>query len=217
MTFATRRQEDPDLVRGRGTFVGDLVEPADLHAAFIRSPIAHGILHGLDTEDSEMMPGVIGVFTANDFELEPLPPPPGFDRDDVGRPLLARERVRYVGEPLAVVVTDSPSKSADAADLVWPEIEELPPVLTVQPEEGENEPQLFAGPNVVRHEVTEPRSVVTGELPVRATVEVLNQRIAPVAIEAASLRSRIDRNGPSICSSAFMVATLRTRWRPSGE
>ncbi len=128
-----RRLEDPPLLRGEARFAADH-RPAGLaHLAVVRSPLPHGLLGRIDAAAARRSPGVLAVWTADD-----LPPgarltaavPPGVEARP--RPLLAQGRVRYVGEPLAVVVADDRGTAADAAQRVEVELDPLPGVGGVE-------------------------------------------------------------------------------------
>lgn len=124
------RLEDPPLLTGRGRFVADLSRDGQLHMRVVRSSVAHGRLRQVDASALRGVSGVVAVFTAEDL---PAGFPPiamrqvGFD-DMVPylQPVLASERVRYVGEPVAIVLATDEYLAEDAADLVRVEIEELP-------------------------------------------------------------------------------------------
>jgi carbon-monoxide dehydrogenase large subunit len=125
------RIEDLRFLRGRGEFIGDLRREGMLHAAILRSPIAHGHLRGLDAIAARAMPGVRAVITA--AEIGPVPriplrllPLPGTER--FLQPVIAADRVRYVGEPIAVVLADSAALAEDGVGAIALDIEELPPV-----------------------------------------------------------------------------------------
>jgi carbon-monoxide dehydrogenase large subunit len=125
------RVEDLRFLRGRGEFVGDLRRPGMLHAAILRSPIAHGRLRPADASAARAMPGVHAVITAAEIGAVPkiplrLLPLPGTER--FLQPVIAADRVRYVGEPIAVVLADSPALAEDGVGAIVPNIEELPPV-----------------------------------------------------------------------------------------
>jgi len=104
------RIEDLRFLRGRGEFVGDLKSEGMLHAAILRSPIAHGRIRGLDSAAARAIPGVRDVIAAAEIGAVPtiplrLLPLPGTER--FLQPVIATGRLRYVGEPIAVVLADS--------------------------------------------------------------------------------------------------------------
>ena len=103
---AVRRREDPPLIQGTGTYTDDVDAPGALHAHFVRSEVAHGRIVGIETEAAAAAPGVAGVFTGADLDLAPFPPGP-MAPDDMLRPTLARDIVRFQGEAIAVVVAES--------------------------------------------------------------------------------------------------------------
>jgi len=126
------RLEDPPLVTGRGQFVGDISFPHQLHMRVVRSPYAHAVLHRVDITVAVAAPGVVAVWTAAD--IADLPPidfrdPAAEALRPYRQPLLARERLRYVGEPVAVVFATDAYLAEDAAELMTIDAEELPPLL----------------------------------------------------------------------------------------
>jgi len=126
------RLEDPCLVRGKGQFIGDLNFPHQLHMRVVRSPIAHGKLLEIRIKEAEALDGVYAVWTARDISgLGPIDFREGkIEKLDAYRqPVLARDFVRYVGEPVAVVFAEDAYRAEDAADLVGLNIEELNPVV----------------------------------------------------------------------------------------
>src|SRR4029450_12966871 len=117
------RREDPPLVTGAALYSADLVPPGTLHAVFVRAPLAHGRILGIDPAPAAGWPGVAGVFCATDLELPPSPaggPPP-----PMARPVLAIDTVRFLGEAVAVVVADSWARALDAAEAVEVDYEPL--------------------------------------------------------------------------------------------
>lgn len=147
------RLEDGPLVTGRGRFIADLDFPHQLHARIVRSPHAHGRLLSVATDTARAAPGVVAVWTSED--LGTLPPIPFRATAIEGlppyrQPVLAREAVRFVGEPVAVVLADTAARAEDAADLVFPEIEPLPPLLDATAAPGSFAPGLGTEPVVIR-------------------------------------------------------------------
>jgi CO/xanthine dehydrogenase Mo-binding subunit len=128
---SVRRLEDPPLLTGTAQFVADLSFPDMLTMRVVRSPVANGRLIGVDTVEAEKAAGVIAVLTASDVDLPLI----DFRMTKVGgldayrQPVLAKGRVRYVGEPVAVVIAEDAYLAEDAAELVWAEIEDLEPHL----------------------------------------------------------------------------------------
>jgi carbon-monoxide dehydrogenase large subunit len=132
---SVRRSEDPPLLRGEARFVGDVRLPGMLHAAVLRSSAAHARLTVLNTQAASRHPGVIKVLTAADLEEMPVIPMRLAPRDDLARALqrpLAAEKVRYVGEPLAVVVAGSRYEAEDALELIEVEYEPLEALVDVR-------------------------------------------------------------------------------------
>ncbi len=129
---ALARLEDERFLKGEARYVGDMNVPGVLHAAFARSVHAHALLREIDVEAAKSSPGVRLVLTGADLRDE-TDPFPVFARDadlvPVLHPVLARERVRYVGEPVALVVADTAEQAVDAAELVLIEVEELPALV----------------------------------------------------------------------------------------
>ncbi|HXF82455.1 MAG TPA: xanthine dehydrogenase family protein molybdopterin-binding subunit [bacterium] len=130
---ALRRREDRRFIRGEGQYVGDIVLPRMAHAVFVRSPHAHAALRHLDLSAARAIPGVLGVFASADLggRLRPLPANvvEGATVVQVPHPPLAEGRVRYVGEPVALVVAETPEGAADAAERVAVEYDPLPAVV----------------------------------------------------------------------------------------
>src|SRR5260370_34224795 len=122
----------PPLVRGRGRFAGDISFPHQLHMRLARSPVAHGRVVTIDTASARAIPGVVAVWTAADIADVP---PIDFREGRIERlepyrpPVLAVERARYVGEPVAAVFATDPYIAEDAADLVAIEIDDMPVIL----------------------------------------------------------------------------------------
>ena len=139
-----RRLEDLPLITGRGRYAEDISFPGQLHMRVVRSPIAHGRITGVEATEALAVPGVAAVWTSAD--IADLPP---IDfRADRGseslkpyrQPVLAKERVRYVGDPVAAVFAEDPYIAEDAAALVVVEVDELPVVLAADGPTGEFEP-----------------------------------------------------------------------------
>jgi carbon-monoxide dehydrogenase large subunit len=130
------RIEDLRLLRGRGEYVDDRHSEGMLHAAILRSSVAHGRIVSIRTAAARAMPGVRGVYAAEDIALSPGGPVPSIplrlmplpELIPFEQPVLAQGKVRYVGEPLALVVADSPALAEDALEVIEVEIETLPAI-----------------------------------------------------------------------------------------
>ncbi len=140
------RVEDRPLLTGVAEFVDDLPFDGGLEAAFVRSHVAHGRLLDSGIGVARGMPGVEGAFDAGDLDLAPLLPPN--DNPDVrppAQPVLATGKVRFAGEPVAVVVASDRYLAEDARDAVYPEIEELEPVLDPREAIEDGAPAIHEG------------------------------------------------------------------------
>lgn len=144
------RHEDDRLLRGEGQFVDDLHTEGLLHARFVRSTIAHGTITRLGVQEAAEVDSVVTVLTAADLELAELTPPidtPGAVQ--IGRPILAEHRVRFVGEPVAVVIARDAYAAEDAAELVDIEID---PLDVVTDPTDSDPPALLHEPSNVLYE-----------------------------------------------------------------
>ena len=137
------RQEDPRLLRGRGRFGDDISAPGQLWARVVRSGSAHGQVRGLDVTEAAHAPGITAVVTAEDLPSRLVIPVrlaiAGTDLSGFLQPVLAADTVRYVGEPVAVVVGDDPYACEDAAELIEIDITERPAVLDARSPQNHQE------------------------------------------------------------------------------
>jgi carbon-monoxide dehydrogenase large subunit len=124
------RREDAELLTGQGRFVGDLHRPGMLHAAFLRSPFPHAKITSIDADGARAMPGVHAVLSGSDLpdDLGAQPNTHLFGERETPYYALARDRARYAGEPVAMVVAESPYLAEDARDEVLVDWEPLPSV-----------------------------------------------------------------------------------------
>jgi len=128
------RKEDQRLITGHGEFVADIEVGNPLHVKFVRSAVAHARIVSIETSAARELPGVVAVLTGEDIrnEIKPLPTPPTLPLLPASYPRhwpLAVDRVKFNGEPVAVVVADDKYVAEDAADLVEVEYEDLPIVI----------------------------------------------------------------------------------------
>ncbi len=150
---AVERLEDLPLVTGRGRYAADINFPNQLHMRVVRSGHAHGELVSIDTSQARAAEGVVAVWTAADVAgLKPISLREGPDEklDPYLQPVLASKRVRYVGEPVAVVFAEDAYLAEDAAELVGVEVRELPPLLEAHAAPVEFEAGRSTEPLVIR-------------------------------------------------------------------
>jgi CO/xanthine dehydrogenase Mo-binding subunit len=152
------RLEDAPLIRGEGLFADDVNFPRQLAMRVVRSPVAHGLVLGVDVAAALASPGVVAVWTGNNVaDISPIPlraaRPHGME--PYRQPILARERVRYVGEAIAVIFAENPYLAEDAAGLVSADIEVLPAVLDASAEPSEFLAGVSTEATIIRKEYGE--------------------------------------------------------------
>lgn len=144
-----KRREDPRLVTGKATYTDDIKLAGMLHAMIVRSPHAHARIVRVDADRARRAPGVAAVFTGADLvgKVGPIPCAwlvPNADLKTPPHPAIAVDRVRYVGDAVAVVVAEDRYAARDAADLVHVEYETLPAVVNAEEAARPGAPQLHA-------------------------------------------------------------------------
>jgi carbon-monoxide dehydrogenase large subunit len=186
------RTEDPRFLTTGGVYTADLHDEqlaGACHVQFVRSPIAHGRIRSVDLDAARQAPGVIAAFTWADLADLPEigPPMPGMMNAEMGQWPLARDVVRWVGEPVAVIVTEGRYQGEDAADLVDIDYEALPPVIDMADAAADGAPLLFpaAGTNVAAS--FGDRAALAADLfddcEVVVSRTIANQRVAPAPME----------------------------------
>ncbi|MGW5692856.1 xanthine dehydrogenase family protein molybdopterin-binding subunit [Streptomyces asiaticus] len=141
------RREDPRLLSGRGRFVDDIELPGMLHAQFVRSTVAHGTITEIDLTRVRQVPGVVAAFTAADLELGDITAQLGRPLSEfvpTAMPVLARDRVRYVGEPVAVVVARDPYLAEDGLEAAKVTYAPLPPITCEEQALAPDAPRVHA-------------------------------------------------------------------------
>lgn len=185
---AVPRIEDPDLLRGRGTYVDNLRIDGMLHLAFVRSPIAHGRVRRLDTQAAAQAPGVVAVYVAADLGI---PPHHGLAvvNEQCARPPLADGKVRFVGDAVAVVAAQTKAAAADAAELVDVDYDPLPAVVDPEEALAPGAPLQFEdlGSNLAAgaRDVGATDPLAGADVVVRARME--NQRVAVAPMEGNAI------------------------------
>ena len=175
------RIEDQKLITSGGTYVDDLREPAldgAVHAMFVRSPVAHARIASIDLAAARSAPGVVGVYAAADLDLA------AGSQEPTAEPLLAVDVVRYVGEPVALVLTEERYQLADAAELVDIDYDPLPAVISFD-DALAGDTLLFAGTdsNVVQVHGGGFEDATFADCEVVVTHTINNQRLAPAPLE----------------------------------
>jgi len=134
------RVEDLPLVKGQGRYIADLSFPHQLYMRVVRSEIPHGVIRDIDIAEATTAPGVIAVWVHKDIATYPridFRDPAAEALKPYRQPLLAGDRVRYVGEPVAIVLAETAYQAEDAAELITVRIDELPPITDARQSLGE--------------------------------------------------------------------------------
>jgi carbon-monoxide dehydrogenase large subunit len=190
-----KRLEDPRFITGSGRYLDDIVLPGMVHAAILRSPYAHANIRSIDTSRAARMPGVLGVFTGQDFlDYNPLPfawPAGGSAglQNNVNMPrVLATDSVKWSGEGVAVVVAETREQAADALEAIEVDWEPLPAVVDPEAATQPGAPQLHENaPNNIVFTWTvgnrDETDRVIREAPVVIRQRLVNQRLIPNPME----------------------------------
>lgn len=195
------RREDPALLTGQRKFVDDLRVPGMGYVTYVRSTSAHAIIAAVETAATKSVPGVLAVITAEDLDLVPANPVPMGSigvpdaKPEMARPWLADGVTRFVGEPIAAVVTEELSQGIDACELIEVEYRALPSVI--DPREAVSDQTLLfpeAGTNVVS-DTGELRDDFFDDCEVVVSLDVYSQRLAPSPIEPRGALAQWDENG----------------------
>lgn len=181
------RKEDPALLTSGGTYVDDIVVDGALHVVYVRSMVAHGEITSIDIDEARNAPGVVDIVTSADLTIGDIKPFMMLNQL-LTRPVLARGRVRYVGDPIVAVVADTRAAAVDAAELVIVEIESLPAIIDPRDALSENSIQLFphVGTNIAMHAEHHGDPISFDDCDVVVTQTTVNQRLAPAPIENRS-------------------------------
>jgi len=186
---SVRRVEDDRILSGRGRYIDDIRLPRMLHGVFLRSSIPHGRLTGVDLDAARGLDGVVAIITAAELEgvAHPLSTRP--DVPDVARPVftvLASDRVRHVGDPIALILAETRHQAEDARDAIVVDYEPLETVASIEQAEDPARPSLFddTDSNLLYTEATDygdPDGAFAGARVVRASFAPA--RVAHVPME----------------------------------
>ena len=193
------RVEDPDLVRGLSTFVDNQRIEGTAHAVFVRSPFAHARVTSIDTGEAEKSPGVLAVFTGATIGDRAVP---AFAQVNpaVTRTALATDRVRFVGDPVALVVAETRAHAVDAAELVDVDYDELPVVADMEAALADDAPLQFegVGSNIAASRADADRAdpFEGADHVVRLRLE--NQRVATAPLEGHAILAQPSAEGLTV-------------------
>lgn len=203
------RKEDPVLLRGQGRYSDDINLPGQAHAVMVRSTVAHGVIRGIDASAARAMPGVLAVLTGQDLVaagMGNMPSGMSFknkDGSDMPKPvqtILTTDKVRFVGDPIAVVVAETVKQARDAAEAVIPDIDQLPAVTDAASATAPGAPQLYdATPsNVIldfQHGDAEAVEAAFAEAAHVTRLKVRNSRVVVCPMEPRSAVGEYDKDG----------------------
>jgi carbon-monoxide dehydrogenase large subunit len=215
-----KRKEDPRLIQGLAHYADDIALPGMLHAAFVRSPYAHARVRSIDTSKAKALPGVVAVLTSadlgNSIGMVPcaavIP-----DMKSAPRPVLAKDRVRFVGEAVAVVVAEDRYLARDAAELVEVDYEALTPVVDPEKAIAKGAQTLYDNhkDNVAFRWELEGGDVKKAFAQADKIVKqrMINQRLIPVAMEGRGIVAefKVGEKSLTIWSSTQIPHLLRTQ------
>ncbi len=194
---SVKRVEDIRFLTGEGRYVDDIAPKGALYAYFLRSSVAHGTLADMDLDAAREAPGVAGIYTQADFEADGVDATMNFstvkNRDGSEgaapkRPWLASGRVRHVGEAIAVIIATSLEAAKDAAELLWPEIEDLPAKMDVA-----------AGGEALHEVARDNRAFDWGMGDEAATAQAFEQAAHVVSLEVGDNRIIVNSMEPRGC------------------
>ncbi|WP_420638639.1 xanthine dehydrogenase family protein molybdopterin-binding subunit [Candidatus Poriferisocius sp.] len=213
-----RRKEDPRLLRGNGRYVSDVKLHGMVHAVFIRSPHAHALIRGIDVSVAIADPRVVCVLTAAELPQD-LPPLPCIDAEETtkpfNQPILATEKVRYVGEPVAVLVVEGDRYVAeDIAGNIDVDYEPLPAVASATAAMAPEAPVVHFESNIVdvlKYSVGDVESALAGA-PHTLSERFVTQRYAGTPLETRGVIVQWDeaRNGLTMWSSTQVPHSLKS-------
>jgi carbon-monoxide dehydrogenase large subunit len=200
------RSEDAPLLTGRGQFTDDLNVANQTHAAFVRASVAHAVVRNVDGRRAAKMPGVLAVITGHDLaatNVGHIPPIASFNGRNgksmvqATMPVLATDRVRYVGEALAIVVADTAHQARDAAEAVQVELDALAAASDVERAMADAAPEIWPGaPGNVVLDWADGDSAAVDAAFARAahveTVRLADTRLAPSAMEPRAAIASFD-------------------------
>ena len=210
------RKEDPRLLTGRGSYIDDLSLPGTATMVFVRSYDAHAEVRSVDTSGARALPGVLGAWSHAELvaalDGDPVPAyaalPGGTEQ-----PLLATDRVHYVGEPVAVIVATDRFAAADAVAHVLIDTDPLPAVTGVDEALADDAPTLLEGlpSNVIVDQPPPDIEEALAAAPRRTSLRVVNNRCAAVPIEPGGCLARWDSDGLALWATVQAPHQVKNR------
>lgn len=203
---AIRRVEDQRFLTGQGQYTGDISIEGQAHLYLFRSPYAHGAITHLDVSEARQAPGVLAVYTSAELGDAGIRDLPGFDmppgplsegKEALKQPPLARDRVRYVGEPVAGVVASSLAAAKDAADLIEFDVDETGAAANIAAALADGAEQIHAAVpgnllGILSHGDKAATNTIFDKAAHVVSIDVVNNRLAPTAMEARGCVVDID-------------------------
>ncbi len=190
-----RRSEDPALVQGRGNYSDDVSVAGQAHGVVLRSSHAHGIIKGIDADDARALPGVLAIYTGADLAAYTASRSPFPLKSDDGSPMrgngtmfFATNKVRYVGDPVALVVAETEFQAREAAEAIVVDIELLPAAVDARAAAHSGAPQVYEDtPNNIALDHTlgdmaKAQDIIAGAKHV-ARLRILDNRVMVAAME----------------------------------
>jgi aerobic carbon-monoxide dehydrogenase large subunit len=219
------RVEDDELLKGLGKFTDDRVPANQVRLCFLRSPYPHAKIVSINTAAAKAMPGVLAVYTGAELVaagVKPIPAGAGFSRGDGGpaatplRRPLAHERVRYVGEAVAMVIAETVEQARNAVEAIETEFAELPASVTIEDATAAGATALCEGaPDNICAEMRHGNAKATEEAFAKAahkvSLTIHNQRLAALSIEPRSVLAWVADDGRlTVNMSTQMPSGVRT-------
>ncbi len=193
------RFEDPRLLRGQGKFINDVNLHGQAHAVFVRSPHAHARITKIDVEGAKKAPGVVAVLTGHDVKADglgmpkanmPRKRPDGKPMYAPQRPPLVTDRVRYVGDPMVMVIAETLAEAKDAAELVEIDYESLPSVTLTEDTVKPGAPAVWDDcPDNISNNVERGKKVETDEA-IKSAAKVIKRRYVITRVHAQYMEPR---------------------------
>jgi len=193
------RFEDPRLLRGQGRYINDVNLPGQAYAVFVRSPHAHAKIRSIDVEAAKAAPGVLAAYTGHDVKADglgmpkanmPRKRPDGKPMFAPQRPPLVTDRVRYVGDPMVMVIAETLAQAKDAAELVEIDYEPLPSVTTTEDTVKPGAPVVWDDcPDNISNNVERGKKAETEEA-IRTAAKVVKRRYVITRVHAQYMEPR---------------------------